>query len=123
MEAAAERGENHEGKQRKRNTVTDYTRIPVHLTDDHWNVEMKEGEKLFVKVKYFNEEIGGYAGVQYTYKTNLALTEYMKVLAPVRGRDGIEMKKALVTEINVPEWEVNPEWELKEIKEYDNGEG
>ena len=75
---------------------------------------------MFVKVKYFDASLNAYAGVQYTYKTNLAVAEYMKVLAPVRGRDGIEMKKALITEVDVPEWEVNPEWELKEIREYDN---
>lgn len=75
---------------------------------------------MFVKVKYHDATLNAYAGVEYTYKTNLAMTEYMKVLAPVRGRDGIEMKKALVTQIDVPEWEVNPEWELKEIKEFDN---
>ena len=76
---------------------------------------------MFVKVKYYDSEIKGYAGVQYTYKTDLALEPYTKVIAPARGRNGIEMKKALVVEINVPEWEVNPEWELKEIKEFDHG--
>ena len=76
---------------------------------------------MFVKVKYYDASLNAYAGVQYTYKTDLALEPYTKVLAPVRGRDGIEMKKALVTEGDVPEWEVNPEWELKSIEEYDNG--
>lgn len=78
---------------------------------------------MFVKVKYYDASLNAYAGAQYTYKTDLALAEFTKVLAPARGRNGIERKKALVTEINVPEWEVNPEWELKSIEEYDNGEG
>ena len=74
---------------------------------------------MICKVKYFNEAINGYAGAEYTYRTDLPVVKFMKVFAPVRGRYGIEMKKALVTEINVPEWEVNPELELKEIKEFD----
>lgn len=76
---------------------------------------------MFCKVKYYDASLNAYAGVQYTYKTDLALEPYTKVLAPARGRNGIEMKKALVTEVDVPEWEVNPEWELKSIEEYDNG--
>ena len=75
---------------------------------------------MFVKVKYLDASLNAYAGIEYTYKTNLVLEPFTKVLAPVRGRDGIETKKALVTQIDVPEWEVNPEWELKEIKEFDN---
>ena len=74
---------------------------------------------MFCKVKYYDASLNAYAGVQYTYKTDLALEPYTKVLAPARGRNGIEKKKALVTEVDVPEWEINPEWELKEVKEFD----
>lgn len=76
---------------------------------------------MFCKVKYYDASLNAYAGVQYTYKTDLALEPYTKVLAPARGRNGIEMKKALVTEVDVPETEVSPKWELKAIEEYDNG--
>lgn len=76
---------------------------------------------MFVKVAYYDASINGYGGQRYTYETNLPVEPYTKVLAPARGRNGIEMKKALVTEVDVPEWEVNPEWELKSIEEYDNG--
>ena len=76
---------------------------------------------MIVKVKYFNEEVNGYGGQEYTYITNLPLQQFTKVIAPTYKGDN----KALVTQIDLPESTISPEWadRVREIKEYDNGEG
>lgn len=76
---------------------------------------------MIVKVKYFNEEVGGYGGQEYTYRTNLPVQKFMKVIAPTYKGDN----KALVTQIDLPESTIDPSWadRVKEIKEFDYGEG
>ena len=69
-------------------------------------------------MKYFHEDISAYAGDEYTYKTKLPLLKGQKVFAPVA--DDPELKKAIVTQINVPEIGIiNQPWtdRIKEIKE------
>lgn len=75
---------------------------------------------MYVKVKYHKDDLAGYGGREYTFKTELALQPYMKVLVP--SNDG-EPKRALVTEINVPDTEIDKAWadRIKEIKELDKG--
>lgn len=75
---------------------------------------------MFVKVKYYKDDLSGYGGKAYTFKTELALQPYQKILVP--SNDG-EPKKALVTEVNVPESEIDEAWasRIKEIKEMDKG--
>ena len=72
---------------------------------------------MIVKVKYFNEEVGGYGGQEYTYKTNLPLVPYTKVIAPTYKGDN----KALVTQVDLPESTIQSEWadRVKEITLYD----
>ena len=75
---------------------------------------------MFVKVKYHKDELNGYGGREYTFRTDLPLKLYQKVLVP--SNDG-EPKKAVVTAINVPDTEIDPSWanRIKEIKELDKG--
>lgn len=75
---------------------------------------------MYVKVLYHKPFMNGYAGNRYTFYTELPLQENQRVLVPT---DDGELKKALVTEINVPESEINPSWawKIKEIKEIDKG--
>lgn len=74
---------------------------------------------MIVKVKYFNEEVNGYGGQEYTYRTNLAVQPYTKVIAPTYKGDN----KALVTKVDLPESTIDPAWadRVQWIKEYDNG--
>lgn len=76
---------------------------------------------MYVKIKYYKEDLAGYGGREYTFDTKLPLIPYQKVLVP--SNDG-ESKKALVTEINLDESEiVGQPWanQIKEIKEIDRG--
>lgn len=75
---------------------------------------------MLVKVKYYKEDLAGYGGREYTFDTKLPLIPYQRVLVP--SNDG-EPKKALVTEVNVPESEIDEAWasRIKEIKEMDKG--
>ena len=72
---------------------------------------------MICKVKYYNEEVGGYGGQEYTYKTNLPLVPYTKVIAPTYKGDN----KALVTQVDLPESTIQSEWadRVKEITLYD----
>ena len=74
---------------------------------------------MIVKVKYFNEEVGGYGGQEYTYKTKLPLVPYTKVIAPTYKGDN----KALVTQVDLPESTIDPAWadRVQWKKEIDNG--
>ena len=76
-------------------------------------------EKQIVKVKYLDKAINAYKGREYTYITWLPLKIYDKVMCPV-GEDN-EMNKAIVTQTNLPEDTIQPEWadRVKEIRYYD----
>lgn len=73
---------------------------------------------MYVRVKYRKEELGGYGGREYTFISDIPVQPYQKVL--VESADG-DMKQAIVTEINVPETEIDPSWawKLKKVKGYD----
>lgn len=73
---------------------------------------------MYVKVKYRKDDLNGYGGREYTFSTKLPLQPYQKVLVP--SNDG-EPKKALVTEINMPESEIDKAWadRIKEITQLD----
>ena len=76
---------------------------------------------MYVKVKYYKDDLSGYGGREYTFKTELPLIPYQKVLVP--SNDG-DPKKALVTEVNLDESEIiGQPWanQIKEIKEIDKG--
>lgn len=74
---------------------------------------------MIVSVIYFDELAGGYAGRKYTYRTNLPLRPFQKVLAPTPKGD----KRALVIDVDMPESVIDPAWadRVKEIKEIDKG--
>ena len=74
---------------------------------------------MYVKIMYYNEKVGGYAGREYTYSAALPLKVGDRVMVPVAGDEPI--KRALVTEIDVPESEIADSWRdrIKEIKNYD----
>ena len=76
---------------------------------------------MLVSVLYYNDSVGGYSGRSYTYRTELPLEVFQRVVVPVA--DGSK-KKALVTEINLPESVVDPSWadKLKSITELDKGD-
>lgn len=71
-----------------------------------------------VRVKYFKDDIKGYAGREYTFRTELPLQPFQKVLVP---SNDVELKKALVVEIDVPESEIDPAWanRIKTITQID----
>lgn len=72
---------------------------------------------MIVSVIYFDEKMNAYGGREYTYRTELPLALFQKVLAPTI--DGL--KKALVVEVDLPESVIDPAWadRVKEIKEID----
>lgn len=72
---------------------------------------------MIVRVKYLNEALRGYMGAEYTYITSLELKPYDKVIAPTYDGD----KKALVTQVNLPNECISPSWadRVKEIVKYD----
>lgn len=74
-----------------------------------------------VQVKYWKDDISAYGGKDYTFKTELPLVPYQKVLVP--AVDGSK-KKAIVTRVAVSDSEIDPEWidRLKEITELDKGD-
>lgn len=69
---------------------------------------------MYVKVIYYKPEAQGYAGREYTYFTNLALNVGDRVTAPTATEPN---QKAMVTEIDVSEDEISPDWKdrIKEI--------
>lgn len=75
---------------------------------------------MLVSVIYYDEQAKGYGGKEYTYRTELPLVPYQKVICPTYKGN----KKALVTQINLPESVVDPAWadKLREIKEIDHEE-
>lgn len=74
---------------------------------------------MIIRVKYFNDKIKAYSGAEYTYKTDLDLKPYEKVLAPVAN--SAEPKRAIVTSINLPTSVISPSWadRVQKIKERD----
>lgn len=74
---------------------------------------------MYIKVMYFKDEQGDYGGRPYTYATELPLAVGDKVLAPTVSGD----KKALVTQTEVPEGEIDIRWagKLKNVTAYDDG--
>lgn len=72
---------------------------------------------MFVKVKFFRKSAMGYVGSEYTYETDLPLKVMDKVVVPA-GAGG--KNRAIVTEVNVPESDIDPAYfPLKRITEYD----
>ena len=65
---------------------------------------------MYVKVIYYKELAKGYTGREYTYKApdELGLNQGDEVLVPVAAEK--ELKRAMVTEVNVPETEIDPAW-------------
>lgn len=72
---------------------------------------------MIVSVIYYDEKLNAYGGREYTYRTELPLIPFQKVLAPTK--DGL--KKALVVEVDLPESVIQKEWadRVKEIREVD----
>lgn len=75
---------------------------------------------MLVSVAFYDETSRAYCGRDYTYKTELPLKVFEKVICPTYKGD----KRALVTDINLPESSVDPAWadKLKEITKLDKGE-
>jgi len=74
---------------------------------------------MIVSVIFHDGATDTYGGRSYTYRTELPLKQFEKVLCPTyKG-----LKKGLVTRVNVPETEIDPAWadRVKEIKERDLG--
>lgn len=61
---------------------------------------------MICKVQYFKPEMMAYGGQSYTYRSSLDLKVGDIVNAPTYKGD----QKAIVTEIFVPESEINPAW-------------
>lgn len=76
---------------------------------------------MYVKAKFFKPQVNGYSGLPYLFETKLPLTFGSKVLAPSQKGDC----KAIVTEINVSESEIKPEWadRIKSIVKMDDEGG
>ena len=74
---------------------------------------------MYVSVQYFDEQANAYGGKSYTYKTDLPLVPYQKVIVPTYKGD----KKAIIKEINLPDSCVEEAWKdkLKTISEVDKG--
>ena len=72
---------------------------------------------MIVTVLYYDEVAKGYGGSEYTYRTNLPLIPYQKVICPTYKGN----KKAIVKQINLPESVIDSAWadRVKEIKELD----
>lgn len=74
---------------------------------------------MIVEVLFYNPDVNAYCGKAYTYYCTIPVKEMAKVLAPVQDGNSITTKKALVVRTNVPEETLNPEWNIKTIKELD----
>ena len=74
---------------------------------------------MICKVKYFNDKICSYSGMEYTYITTMDLKPLDKVIVPVGEAN--EEKKAIVTAVNLPDTAISPAWaaRVKEIARYD----
>lgn len=74
---------------------------------------------MIVRVKYWNDRISAYTGAEYTYLSDIDVKPLQKVLVPV-GSEG-EIKKAIITAINLPTSVLSPSWadQLKKVRGYD----
>ena len=72
---------------------------------------------MYVSIVYFDPASNSYVGREYTYRTELPLLPYQKVIAHTAKGN----KKALVVRVDVPETELDKSWidRIKEIKESD----
>lgn len=71
---------------------------------------------MIVEVKYYREKAQAYVGRGYSYDTELPLKIGDRVIVPAAGGKN----RAIVTEVNVPEENINPDYfPLKKITEYD----
>nr|DAK83803.1 MAG TPA: primosome assembly protein PriA [Caudoviricetes sp.] len=74
---------------------------------------------MYVGVKFYRESAQGYVGRAYSYETELPLNIGDRVVVPA----GSGKNRAIVTEINVPQEHINPDYfPLKRITEYDEPE-
>lgn len=74
---------------------------------------------MICRVKYWNPSISAYSGAEYTYLSDMDLKPMQKVLVPAGYEN--EVKKAIVTAVNLPMSVVSPAWadRLKKVKDYD----
>lgn len=71
---------------------------------------------MIVEVKFYREKAHAYVGRGYSYDTELPLKIGDRVIVPAAGGKN----RAIVTAINVPEENINPDYfPLKKITEYD----
>lgn len=71
---------------------------------------------MIVEVKFYRERAQAYAGRTYSYDTDLPLKVGDRVIVPAAGGKN----RAIVTEVDVPEGNINPDYfPLKKITEYD----
>lgn len=75
---------------------------------------------MIVKAAYFKPEHGAYSARGYTYRTELPLRAGDKVIAPTVNGE----QKAVITETNLPESVIAPEWaaSVRSIVKYDREE-
>lgn len=67
---------------------------------------------MFVSVKYFKTNLGGYHGAEYTYRTDLPLVPGDQVIAPTYKEP---RTRGLVMAVGLPE----PPYQCRVIDEYD----
>ncbi len=74
---------------------------------------------MIVEVKFYREKSQAYVGRGYSYGTELPLKVGDRVIVPAAGGKN----RAIVTAINVPAENINPDYfPLKQITEYDTTE-
>ena len=71
-----------------------------------------------VKVQYFKPHYDGYAGVAYSYRTDLPLKVGDKVIAPTAKDPN---QRAIVVQVGLPESVIDPAWadRVQTITKYD----
>ena len=77
---------------------------------------------MYVSARYWKEDVKGYAGRDYTFKTDMELIVGDKVLVPTGAE--LQEKSAVITAVNLPDDCVKPEWadKVKTITKYDEEE-
>lgn len=71
---------------------------------------------MIVEVKFYREKAQAYVGRGYSYDTDLPLKIGDRVVVSASGGKN----RAIITEVNVPEENINPDYfPLKKITEYD----
>ncbi len=76
---------------------------------------------MFCKVRYYKPEHNGYAGQEYLYNALIPVSVGTKVLVPTKNGT----TKAIVSEAEVSNADINPLWKdkIRQITEYDNEAG